>query len=89
VREKTGHALAGARQWIPAEQIEDPLAGRAVRASGSAGSCSVAAREGPGSGSPGGRGSQGGEELAAPGRVIQDIPGQLLDPGGELGVEVG
>ena len=25
VREKTGHALAGARQWIPAEQIEDPV----------------------------------------------------------------
>ena len=22
VREKTGHALIGARQWIPAEQIE-------------------------------------------------------------------
>jgi SRSO17 transposase len=26
VREKTGHALAGARQWIPREQIEDPVA---------------------------------------------------------------
>ena len=25
VREKTGHALAGARQWIPREQIEDPV----------------------------------------------------------------
>jgi hypothetical protein len=25
VREKTGHALAGARQWIPAEHIEDPM----------------------------------------------------------------
>ena len=25
VREKTGHALIGARQWIPAEQIEDPV----------------------------------------------------------------
>src|SRR6202021_3219413 len=25
VREKTGHALAGARQWIPAEDIEDPV----------------------------------------------------------------
>jgi SRSO17 transposase len=25
VREKTGHALAGARQWIPAEHIEDPV----------------------------------------------------------------
>jgi SRSO17 transposase len=25
VREKTGHALAGARQWIPAEQISDPV----------------------------------------------------------------
>jgi SRSO17 transposase len=25
VREKTGHALAGARQWIPAEQIDDPV----------------------------------------------------------------
>ncbi len=24
VREKTGHALIGARQWIPREQIEDP-----------------------------------------------------------------
>jgi SRSO17 transposase len=25
VREKTGHALIGARQWIPAEQIADPV----------------------------------------------------------------
>ena len=25
VREKTGHALIGARQWIPAEQIDDPV----------------------------------------------------------------
>jgi SRSO17 transposase len=25
VREKTGHALAGARQWIPAEQVSDPV----------------------------------------------------------------
>ena len=25
IREKTGHALAGARQWIPREQIEDPV----------------------------------------------------------------
>jgi SRSO17 transposase len=25
VREKTGHALAGARQWIPAEDIQDPV----------------------------------------------------------------
>jgi SRSO17 transposase len=25
VREKTGHALIGARQWIPAEQIVDPV----------------------------------------------------------------
>lgn len=25
VREKTGHALAGARQWIPAEQLSDPV----------------------------------------------------------------
>jgi SRSO17 transposase len=25
VREKTGHALAGARQWIPREHIEDPV----------------------------------------------------------------
>jgi SRSO17 transposase len=25
VREKTGHALIGARQWIPAEHIEDPV----------------------------------------------------------------
>ena len=25
VREKTGHALIGARQWIPAEQVADPV----------------------------------------------------------------
>jgi SRSO17 transposase len=25
VREKTGHALIGARQWIPAEHLEDPV----------------------------------------------------------------
>jgi SRSO17 transposase len=25
VRERTGHALIGARQWIPAEQIGDPV----------------------------------------------------------------
>jgi SRSO17 transposase len=25
VREKTGHALAGARQWIPAGHIDDPV----------------------------------------------------------------
>jgi SRSO17 transposase len=25
VREKTGHALAGARQWIPAEHMDDPV----------------------------------------------------------------
>ena len=25
VREKTGHALAGARQWIPQEQVNDPV----------------------------------------------------------------
>jgi len=25
VREKTGHALIGARQWIPAEQVRDPV----------------------------------------------------------------
>jgi len=25
VREKTGHALVGARQWIPAEDISDPV----------------------------------------------------------------
>jgi SRSO17 transposase len=25
VREKTGHALAGARQWIPAEDVRDPV----------------------------------------------------------------
>jgi SRSO17 transposase len=25
VREKTGHTLAGARQWIPAEDIQDPV----------------------------------------------------------------
>jgi SRSO17 transposase len=28
VREKTGHALAGARQWIPREHIEDPVQSR-------------------------------------------------------------
>ena len=27
VRERVGHALIGARQWIPAEQIGDPVAG--------------------------------------------------------------
>jgi SRSO17 transposase len=25
VREKTGHALIGARQWIPEEQVKDPV----------------------------------------------------------------
>ena len=25
VRERTGHALIGARQWIPAEHIDDPV----------------------------------------------------------------
>ncbi|HEY6314803.1 MAG TPA: hypothetical protein VIY52_28930, partial [Streptosporangiaceae bacterium] len=25
VREKTGHALIGARQWIPREHLEDPV----------------------------------------------------------------
>src|SRR5712691_9101618 len=25
VRERTGHALIGARQWIPCEQIDDPV----------------------------------------------------------------
>ena len=25
VRERTGHALAGARQWIPAEHVDDPV----------------------------------------------------------------
>jgi hypothetical protein len=25
VRERTGHALIGARQWIPQEQIDDPV----------------------------------------------------------------
>jgi hypothetical protein len=25
VREKTGHALVGARQWIPREQVADPV----------------------------------------------------------------
>jgi hypothetical protein len=25
VRERTGHALIGARQWIPAEHISDPV----------------------------------------------------------------
>jgi SRSO17 transposase len=30
VREKTGHALVGARQWIPAEQIADPVASLAT-----------------------------------------------------------
>ena len=31
VREKTGHALAGARQWIPAEDIQAGMAGRSVQ----------------------------------------------------------
>ena len=31
VREKTGHALAGARQWIPREQIEDPVTSLVMR----------------------------------------------------------
>ena len=26
MRERTGHALIGARQWIPAEQLRDPVA---------------------------------------------------------------
>jgi SRSO17 transposase len=30
VREKTGHALIGARQWIPAEHIEDPVKSQAM-----------------------------------------------------------
>jgi SRSO17 transposase len=30
VREKTGHALIGARQWIPAEQISDPVTSAAM-----------------------------------------------------------
>jgi SRSO17 transposase len=30
VREKTGHALIGARQWIPAEDISDPVKSLAV-----------------------------------------------------------
>jgi SRSO17 transposase len=25
VRERTGHALIGARQWIPAEHLDDPV----------------------------------------------------------------
>jgi hypothetical protein len=25
VRERAGHALIGARPWIPAEQIDDPV----------------------------------------------------------------
>jgi SRSO17 transposase len=30
VREKTGHALAGAQQWIPREHFEDPARSRAM-----------------------------------------------------------
>ena len=30
VREKTGHALAGARQWIPEEQVNDPEKAQAM-----------------------------------------------------------
>jgi SRSO17 transposase len=30
VRERTGHALIGAREWIPAEQIEDPATAAAM-----------------------------------------------------------
>jgi SRSO17 transposase len=30
VRERTGHALIGARQWIPAEQLSDPVAAAAL-----------------------------------------------------------
>jgi hypothetical protein len=30
VREKTGHALIGARQWIPAEQVSDPVRSAAM-----------------------------------------------------------
>jgi hypothetical protein len=30
VRERTGHALIGARQWIPAEQVSDPAASAAM-----------------------------------------------------------
>jgi SRSO17 transposase len=30
VREKTGHALIGARQWIPREQVTDPVTARAM-----------------------------------------------------------
>jgi len=35
VREKTGHALAGARQWIPAEHIADPVKSLATGLPGS------------------------------------------------------
>ena len=44
VRERTGHALIGARQWIPREHIEDPVK-------------SLAAGLPPGPGSSGPRGS--------------------------------
>jgi SRSO17 transposase len=30
VRERTGHALAGARQWIPREHLEDPVKSQAM-----------------------------------------------------------
>jgi hypothetical protein len=30
VREKTGHALIGARQWIPREHIDDSVASEAM-----------------------------------------------------------
>ena len=30
VRERTGHALIGARQWIPAEHISDPAKAAAI-----------------------------------------------------------
>jgi SRSO17 transposase len=31
VRERTGHALIGARQWVPAEQVADPARSAAMR----------------------------------------------------------
>ena len=30
VRERAGHALIGARQWIPAEQVRDPVKAKAT-----------------------------------------------------------
>jgi hypothetical protein len=37
VREGTGHALIGARQWIPAEHVNDPVKSLAMGAAGGPG----------------------------------------------------